>query len=264
MKPGKDKGETSSTNVRGKISTGILGLNKLLEGGIPEKSVVMLAGSAGTGKTIFSLQFLTEGAKKNERGLYLTFEENEDKIHDQAAQFGWDLKDLEKRNLIRVQSIFDVGIVEILQQIKQQMDDFKPKRMVIDSITFVSLAALTAKKLIDLEKTSIAEIYETMDEVHRAVNVEGLVLRKLIVDFVRIMQSKGITTLLTSEVPRESVWYSRDTFTEFACDGIIMLKSTSIGADMHRTIEIVKMRNTKIKGGIYSFNFEESGIKVNV
>lgn len=246
-----------------RIKTGIAGLDKLIDGGIPENSVVLLSGSAGTGKTIFSLQFLFEGARKKEKGLFISFEQSEKKIYDQATRFGWDLE----KNTIKVVSLADMDIINILEQIKNNIEKLNPKRMVIDSITFMSLAAYSIKKLVDLEKTNVAEIYEDREE-HDAHNIapqyESLVVRKLLVDFVRIMQNKGITTILTSEIPRESVWLSRDTFSEFASDGVILLKATSIGSEIHRTIEVVKMRNTKIKGGVYSFDFEKSGITVKL
>jgi len=247
-----------------KIKTGIPGLDKLLDGGVPEHSILLLSGSAGTGKTIFSLQFLLEGIKKKERALFITFEETEDKIRDQAASFGWDLEKAEKQGLFKISTLTEVGIVNILQSISQNIDSFKPQRMGIDSVTFMALSAYSLKHLVDLEKTSLAEVYEEMAERSSSSEHEDLIVRKVIVDFVKVLQKREVTTILTSEIPRESIWLSRDTFTEFACDGVILLKATSIGSDLHRTLEVIKMRNIKIKGGVYSFDFEKSGIKINV
>ena len=247
-----------------KVQTGVSGLDKLLYGGVPKDSVVLLSGSAGSGKTVMSLQFLVEGAKKKEKSLYLTFEESTEKICDQASQFGWDLKSLEKKGMFKIKAVSRLGIVGILEEIKADISSFKPKRMVIDSITFMSLAAATMKEPIDLKRTNIAEIYERIEDPTHSVQESGLILRKLMTDFVKILSSKQITTFLTSEIPRESVWFSRDTFTEFACDGIILLKATSIGSEMHRTLEVVKMRNSNIRGGIYSYNITDDGIKLNV
>ena len=75
-----------------RVSTGVAGLDKLLDGGIPEQSVVLLSGSAGVGKTIFSLQFLADGVKRKESCLFLTFEQSERKIYDQASRFGLDFE----------------------------------------------------------------------------------------------------------------------------------------------------------------------------
>ena len=245
-----------------KIKSGIPGLDALLFGGIPARSMVLLSGSAGTGKTIFSLQFLVGGAKLKERGVYITFEELPDKIYDQGDQLGWDLKGLEKKGLLKVVSISSVNIVDILVTVRDLIRDFKPQRMVIDSLTYMSLVAHALGKIVDLEKTSVAEVYGQMTNVSSPLESDGLAVRKMITDFVKILQQRNITALLTSEVQRESVWYSRDTLSEFACDGIFHLKAISIGADLQRTLEIVKMRNTKIKGGIYTYEITDKGVKV--
>ncbi len=253
--------KSPSAAKKEKISTGISGLDKLLDGGIPPQSVVLVSGSAGCGKTILSLQYLIDGASKGETGLYLTFEERAEKIIDQANQFGWDIEGFGKKGTLKIVQFEEVGIIDILQGIKQHIDKHKPKRLVIDSITFLTLASQAIKTPFNLQKTSVAELYEEMEGSKNQQN-EGMILRKLMTDFVKILQERGVTTIATSEVPKDSVWYSRDTYTEFACDGIIHLKSTSIGGDVQRTIEVVKMRNTKMRGGINTFDFTPKGIVI--
>lgn len=250
-----------------RIKSGVSGFDTLIDGGFPENSVILLSGSAGTGKTIFSMQFLLEGLKKKEKTLFITFEQRKEKVFDQASRFGWELQKYEKQGMVKIVTMDDVGIINILEGMRNHIDSFKPSRMVIDSITFMALSAYSVKKLVDLEKTSLAEIYEEMEEHYQhsiPPEYAGLIVRKLLVDFVKILQSKNITAILTSEIPRESAWLSRDTFSEFASDGVILLKSTSIGSDLHRTIEVIKMRNTKMKGGVYSFEFGKNGISVKI
>lgn len=247
-----------------KVKSGIPGLDNLLYGGIPERSIVLLSGAAGTGKTIFSLQFLMEGARLKERGVYLTFEELPEKIYDQGKQFGWDFQALEKKGLVKVVSISSVNIVDILIAIRDLIRDFKPRRMAIDSITYMSLVAHATGKIVDLEKTSVAEVYGQMLNTATPLESDGLAVRKMITDFVKIIQQRNITALLTSEIQKDSVWYSRDTMSEFACDGILHLKAISIGGDLQRTIEVVKMRNSKIRGGIYSYELTDKGAKIKL
>ena len=82
-----------------RVPVGIPNFDKLIEGGFKEKSINVVAGGAGTGKTIFSTQFLVTGALKcNEPGIYFSFEENKDKFFDDMERFGWDLGKLEKKN----------------------------------------------------------------------------------------------------------------------------------------------------------------------
>ncbi|MBU4246360.1 MAG: AAA family ATPase, partial [Nanoarchaeota archaeon] len=85
-----------------KIVTGISGLDVLLEGGIPKNHTILLAGTSGSGKSIFSMQFLLAGAQKGEPGLYITFEEDEASVLKVFGEFSWDLKKFLKNDLIRI------------------------------------------------------------------------------------------------------------------------------------------------------------------
>src|SRR5208283_1284536 len=86
-----------------KVRLGVPGLDPLLGGGVPQSTVLLLPGCVGSGKTIFSLQFIAEGAKKyHERGLYVSFEESEEKLVEQAMLFGWNFKALEKKKMARI------------------------------------------------------------------------------------------------------------------------------------------------------------------
>lgn len=246
------------------MKTGITGLDKLLGGGIPADSAVLLSGCSGTGKTVFGLQFIAEGALKyGERGLYVTFEEKEAKVRDQAAQFGWDLPALEKKGLVKVVNIPKFAIGAILKELRAQMDEFGPKRMVLDSMTDMCLAAHARPKPFDLEGAEIEEMIGTQERAGTPLDWDGIIIKKMVIELMSLLQERGITAVFTSEVSKDSQWYSRDTITEFACDGIIMLKAVSIGSDIQRTLEIVKMRNTPIKGGMYDFEFTKNGIKVS-
>ena len=84
------------------LQTGVPGLDEILDGGIPEKKVIMLTGYAGTGKTIFSTQFLIGGIKNQETAVYVTFEETAQEIIDNTMKFGWNLESLIEENGFRV------------------------------------------------------------------------------------------------------------------------------------------------------------------
>jgi len=87
-------------------------------------------------------------------------------------------------------------------------------------------------------------------------------VRKTVIDLVQFLQENNICAIMTSEISKNSEWYSRDTLSEFACDGIILLRSTAIGSELHRSIEVVKMRNAKVTGGVYDFSFSKEGIRI--
>lgn len=70
-----------------------------------------------------------------------------------------------------------------------------------------------------------------------------------------------VTALLTSEMSKNSEWFSRDTISEFLCDGVVLLHAVE-GEEGFRTLNIPKMRYTKQRAGIYSFEIGEKGIVV--
>jgi circadian clock protein KaiC len=86
-----------------RVKTGIVGLDELMDGGIPKNNVVLLSGLTGSGKTIFALQYLVKGAELyNEKGLFVTFEQSREDVISQASQLGWDLVDMENKNMFKI------------------------------------------------------------------------------------------------------------------------------------------------------------------
>ena len=80
-----------------RVKTGIVNLDPLIQNGLKEKSVTLIAGDAGSGKTIFALQFLLQGLKNGETCLYLTFEEKKEKLYDDMSAFKWDFLAYEQK-----------------------------------------------------------------------------------------------------------------------------------------------------------------------
>lgn len=249
----------------GRVKVGVPGLDGLLGGGVPPGSVILLPGCVGSGKTVLSMQFLAEGAMQfGERGLFIAFEEFEDKLRTQARRFGWDFNELERKGMIKVLRISSLTLGEVLSDIQHAIDAFHPNRLVIDSFTYITLFAQARTRLVELEKVLVDEVlYE--EHKSRPSSSPGwntLVVKKIATDLVLMLQSRGITTILTSEISKNSDWYSRDTVSEFACDGVFLLKLTSIGGNAHRTIEIVKLRNSAIRCGIFNFDITQQGIVI--
>ncbi|MEM3390848.1 MAG: ATPase domain-containing protein, partial [Archaeoglobaceae archaeon] len=81
-----------------RLKTGIPGMDEILNGGIPERNVVLLSGGPGTGKTIFGQQFLWYGLQSNEPGVYVALEEHPVQIRQNMASFGWNVKVFEEEN----------------------------------------------------------------------------------------------------------------------------------------------------------------------
>ncbi|MEM3399707.1 MAG: ATPase domain-containing protein [Candidatus Micrarchaeia archaeon] len=238
-----------------RVPTGIAGLDNLLGGGIPEKSIVLVTGTAGAGKTIFGMQFLVKGARNGERGLYITFDESRGKLESQASNFRWDFRDFEEMDLIKVLEI-DLGSVDITQAIKEienTINDYKPARLVLDSISTYGV---------------YAEVIGMSEATADAIGMRGLkfapsedaVMRRTVMEIFRRLRKSDASIIVISELPQNTQWLSRDTVSEFACDGVIKLQK--IEALGKRTLTIEKMRGTKHDFLPKTIEITEEGIVV--
>ncbi|PJD01515.1 circadian clock protein KaiC, partial [Candidatus Micrarchaeota archaeon CG10_big_fil_rev_8_21_14_0_10_54_18] len=127
-----------------RVSTGIPGLDEIIEGGFPESSSILLSGGSGTGKSIFGMQYLYHGAKqKGEPGVYITMEEGPHNLWWNTQRFRWDLLPLEQKNLLRIYK-FEPSkenkddLADQTSKIIEKAQSLNAKRLVIDSITAFS------------------------------------------------------------------------------------------------------------------------------
>lgn len=228
-----------------RVKTGIKGFDKLIEGGFPRGKIILLSGTPGTSKTIFALQFLYNGATQfNENGLYVSFEEREKNLKSQASQFGWDFDKLEKANKVNIlsipaNSIKETTAFEIISMAKKN----SVKRLIIDSLSTLSInTPTTYSKVNDLTEISIKRFMYTF------------------INDLRDMKD-GTTSLLISQTAEGQL--SRDTVSEFICDGIILIKYESIGGEYSRNLIIRKMRETDNDEDIHPLEIGKNGIVIH-
>ncbi|MGA2029419.1 MAG: ATPase domain-containing protein, partial [Verrucomicrobiota bacterium] len=105
--------KTSSVQNPAKAPTGIEGFDEITYGGLPRGRVTLIEGGPGGGKTIMSLQTLVNGARvDNEPGIFVAFEEHYGRIVSNAAKFGWDLGDLQKKKLFFLDAQLSPDLVQ--------------------------------------------------------------------------------------------------------------------------------------------------------
>ncbi|MBU0470037.1 MAG: AAA family ATPase [Nanoarchaeota archaeon] len=219
-----------------RIKSGIPGLDPLTQGGLKEGSITLVIGTAGSGKTIFAMQFLMEGLKNGESCLYLTFEEKKEKLYSDVSAFGWDFKKYEEAkkffaveyNPEQVKSLIEEGGGTVDQLISKN----KITRLVIDSITSFSL------------------LYQ--DELSR--KEAGLALFEL-------MNKWGCTVLLTGQAVFKQQEFE-ETSLEFEADNIILLYHSKKAGKRIRALEILKMRGTKHVNKTMAFDITKTGLVV--
>jgi len=220
-----------------RVSTGIPGMDPLINGGFKRKSINLVAGGAGSGKTILALQFLLEGIKKGESGIYITFEERRDKTYEDMLGFGWDLEKYEKEGRFIYLEYTPEQVKKILIEgggmIENIIEKTKATRIVIDSITSFSL------------------LYE--DELTK--KEAALALFDLINEW-------NCTAILTSQ-DEERNGTTISAALEFEVDSIIILYHSKVDGHRERAIEVLKMRGTKIPERAFSLVIDKNGIEIN-
>ena len=118
-----------------RVPTGIPGFDDLIQGGIPEGFNVLVTGTPGTGKSIFGMQYLYNGAMKGENGVYITLDAKKAELIEQAMLFGWDLAALEKQGKLSILEVpMDKVEMDLFAMIEEQVQKVKAKRLVFDSL----------------------------------------------------------------------------------------------------------------------------------
>lgn len=225
-------------NKKTKVATGISGLDEILFGGFPKGSITLVQGAPGTGKTTLGLQFLVEGARQfDESGIYITFEELPEQLYHDASSFGWDLRELESKNKLRVICLEpDVLLEQITSTnglIEAVIKEIDCKRLVIDSISLY--------KVLNKEIDARNKVYTLRN-----------VLRKFAITTFFISEAIGIDNPLES-----------NSFENYLSDGVIHLSLCPYMEKYRkRTIEVLKMRGTKIHEGEHRYKFLENGIHI--
>jgi circadian clock protein KaiC len=242
-----------------RIKTGIKGFDKLIQGGLPEGSSNLICGAPGTGKTILSLEYLYRGAMQfKENGVYVTMEEKPNNLKNQALQFGWDFNKLEnKKKILFVKIPIDTVNVDIVKPIEDAVKKIKAKRLVIDSLSILAINAAMYKIPINTPR----EMGFVSDKLIPSPLTEET--KQFIYIFVSKLNDLNTTSLYVGDSPEGGKYLTRDTVSEFVCDGVIKLDVKEFGKTIMRTLEIKKMRKTLAEPGLNTLRFSKKGIVIS-
>ncbi|PYR06446.1 MAG: hypothetical protein DMG00_18805 [Acidobacteria bacterium] len=227
------------------VKTGVVGLDAILGGGIPRGNVIVVEGPAGSGKTTLGLEFIYRGATDfGEPGLIVLFEVSPIKVIRDAAQFGWDLSELERQGKVKV--IFTTR--SVLQEELQQADSLLlaeaarigARRMFIDSLPPLPFDGLNGH---NGNNGGTREVFHTL--------VQGL-------------HRENLTAMLAVESPGlERVRHATPPVEEFIADTLIVVRIEDVQRAASRSIEIVKSRGHHFQMGSHSFRIVDGrGLEV--
>jgi circadian clock protein KaiC len=215
--------------------TGISKLDDLLGEGIPRGSSLLVAGVAGTGKTVLLLEFLYRGAQAGEKGIIFSFEETTERLRATAQGLGWDLDREIERGMIRIVFIPQPTIMVEghLLMMREEIEAMKARRVAVDSVS------------VFLHKVKDPQID-----------------REKIFQLASIIQNTQAVGFFATDIPYGANQISRFGVEETVVDGIILLSSTEEGLERQRYIEVYKLRNTAHLKGRHSLVIGVGGISI--
>lgn len=226
--------------VANRVKTGIPEFDEMLSGGFLPRDAVMIAGTAGSGKTTLGMQYLVNGATKyGESGIYLTFEQLPDQLYRDAKGFGWDLKALEDQDKLRVVCTSPDLLLASGEGDENLLDPFikeiRARRIVVDSLSHVAMY--------------VSEKDDIRKETYR---------------LIMYLKTKGLSSLLLFEAPQlmGNVGAITETGSSFLVDSILMMKPVEIESSMRKAIAILKMRGSDHDKRLREYEITASGIKL--
>lgn len=225
-----------------RASTGIEGLDYILKGGLSKNRLYLVQGSPGTGKTTMGLQFLLEGEKKGEKGLYITLSESKDELIAVGKSHGWNLDHL---------TIHDLTVSGDTLRDDSRYTVFHPAEVELDETT---KAVLNEVERVNPERV----VFDSLSEM-RMLATEPLRFRRQILALKQYFIGRKCTVLLLDDRTAETAQRQLESIAH----GVINLEyvPTEYGKQRHN-IRVVKMRGINFQSGSHDFNIETGGIVV--
>jgi KaiC domain protein len=230
-----------------RVLTNIPGLDEILNGGIPERNVVLVSGGPGTGKTILSQQFLWNGLQQGEAGIYVALEEHPVQIRQNMLQFGWNVKPFEEKGMFALVDAFTAGIGRAKEYEKYVVADLNDLRELIDVLS-QAVKDINAKRV-------------TVDSVTSLYINKPALARGIILQLKRVLAGLGCTTLFVSQISVGERGFGGPGV-EHGVDGIIRLDLDEINGELKRSLIVWKMRGTSHSMRRHPFEITDKGIVV--
>ncbi len=224
-----------------KMLTGIQGFDEITDGGLPRERTTLVKGGPGCGKTVFALQALVNGARlTKEAGLFVAFEESTRQIVANAATFGWNLPELEKKKLFfldaqlspEVVKAGEFDLIGMLALLEAKAEEIHAKRIVFDGID-VLLA------LLDDPVAERREIYRIRDWLAKT----------------------GLTGIITQKVGATD-GEQRYSFLQFMVDCVVVLRHQVVDGSAFRNLRVMKYRGSGFSADEFPITLTSAGLQL--
>ncbi len=221
----------SSVNTR--VASGIPALDHLIGGGLPTGSATMLAGGAGTGKTLLALHFLMAAAARGEPGIIVSYQETPVQLAQIAKGFGWDLERLKDQKLIHYlyRSPVEIQPDIHLCEIHDAVDRSGTRLVMIDSLKDLEIA--------------------TPDKAR---------YKDYMYSLVQGFKQRGVTLLMTNEILELFGPFALSEYgVSFIADNVFLLRYVELPGRMGRALSVMKMRGSQHSKEIFEFEITGNG-----
>jgi circadian clock protein KaiC len=225
--------EAASEASTERISLGSRDLDEMCSGGIYRDSLVMVTGATGTGKTLMGVQFVAAGLAAGEGALLLSFEESSWQLERNAKSWGIDLETPQRDGRLRIVSRYPerLGLEDLLVDIKHDVSDFGPRRVVVDSMTA-------------LEHNSPPRAF-----------------REFGVGLTSSLKGAGVAVMMTSTLPTLlGGEHATDVYLSTIADSIVALRYFDLESEVRRALMVLKLRGSSHFRAMHEYEIGDEGM----
>ena len=247
-----------------KIRTGVLGLDKMLHGGLVPGRPYIVSGPPGSGKTILSIQFLREGLEGGERCLFIALEEPPNELKINLRPFRWNLDDLDVLDAISdIRRFEPTPIMEITTETEpvkmravgegiRKTPDFESQEVSVHSLLQLLKKLFVKRKYHRIVVDSMTALkYFCMREFEETLTTQS---------FIRFLTEAGLTSILTLELPEEGEAPPE----AFLARGEVRLHKLRDDSGIKRFISVEKYKGSSHEEFVYPFDITNAGVTVHV
>jgi len=225
-----------------KVPTGIQGFDEITEGGLPQGRVSLVAGAAGSGKTVFAMSFLVNGAEKyGDPGLFVSFEETSRDLETNFASQGFDLKRLEEQGILA-------------------LDHIRVERSEMEETGDYDLEGLFVRLGAEIDAIGARRVVLDTIEVLFSAFKDQIIIRAEIKRLFQWLADRGVTAIVTGESGERHI--TRHGLEEYVADFVVVFNHLVNDETATRRLRIVKYRGSAHGTNEFSFLIDQRGISV--